>query len=120
MDVRLKSEADAESLKGYDEIILATGARARNLDLPGISDPAVMEAIDYLLGRKESGEHAVIIGGGLTADNVREGISRFSPDMVDVMTGVEDSPGIKSREKLTGLVRSLEEKNMESAASSGL
>ena len=54
VDVRLNTEADAESLKGYDEIILATGARARNLDLPGISDPDVMEAMDYLLGKKRA------------------------------------------------------------------
>ena len=62
----------------------------------------------------------LIIGGGLTADNVREGIRRFAPDMVDVMTGVEDSPGMKSQEKLSGLVHSLEEKNVEPGASSGL
>ena len=62
----------------------------------------------------------LVIGGGLTADNVREGICRFAPDMVDVMTGVEDLPGIKSGEKLSRLVYSLEEKNVESGTSSGL
>ena len=61
--------------------------------------------------RPEAGDGLLlVIGGGLTADNVREGIRRFAPDMVDVMTGVEDLPGIKSGEKLSRLVHSLEEK----------
>ncbi len=48
-----------------DEFIIATGAKARKLPIPG-ADKAV-EAVDFLLGDKSNiGENIVIIGGGLT------------------------------------------------------
>lgn len=47
-----------------DEIIIATGAKARTLKLPGFE--LGIEATDYLLGNKEVGENVAIIGGGLT------------------------------------------------------
>ena len=57
-----------EDLKALDaeEIILATGAKARKLPIPGFDGPNTVEAVDYLLGRKSVGEKVVIIGGGLT------------------------------------------------------
>ncbi|MBR6779071.1 MAG: FAD-dependent oxidoreductase [Clostridia bacterium] len=46
-----------------DEIIIATGAKAKRLPIPGIERG--IEAVDYLLG-KEVGKNVVIIGGGLS------------------------------------------------------
>ncbi len=42
----------------------------------------------------------IILSGGLTAENVAEGIRLLQPWGVDVSTGVEESPGIKSAEKI--------------------
>ena len=47
-----------------DEVIIATGAKARSIPIPGVERG--IEAVDYLLGRAEVGEKVVIIGGGLT------------------------------------------------------
>jgi 2-enoate reductase len=47
-----------------DEIIVATGAKAKRLPIKG-ADTAI-EAVDYLLGNKTVGERVVVIGGGLT------------------------------------------------------
>ena len=66
MEARLHTEAGPETVAGYDEVIVATGAKARKLALPGLEDPRVMEAIEYLRGGKEAGERVVVIGGGLT------------------------------------------------------
>ncbi len=47
-----------------DEVIIATGAKAKRIPIPG-ADTAV-EAIDVLLGKTEVGEKVTVIGGGLT------------------------------------------------------
>ena len=50
----------------------------------------------------------IILGGGLTAANIREAVRACRPDTADVMTGVETSPGRKSAELVSALVRALE------------
>ena len=40
------------------------------------------------------------LGGGLDADNVVEAIRIWKPDVVDVASGVESRPGIKSEERM--------------------
>ena len=47
-----------------DEVIVATGSRAKRIPVPG-ADKAV-QAVDFLLGNKPVGNKVVIIGGGLT------------------------------------------------------
>ncbi len=54
---------DIDALEA-DEIIIATGAKARRIPIPG-ADTAV-EAIDVLLGKVPVGEKVTVIGGGLT------------------------------------------------------
>jgi phosphoribosylanthranilate isomerase len=46
----------------------------------------------------------LILAGGLTAQNVRSGIRRVRPWGVDVSSGVEEEPGIKSFEKMVRFV----------------
>jgi 2-enoate reductase len=66
IDIRLNTAATPEQLKGYDEVILATGAKPRKLPVPGTDGEGVIEAVEYLRGYKDAGQTAVIIGGGLT------------------------------------------------------
>lgn len=40
------------------------------------------------------------LAGGLTPDNVAEAIQRTHAPMVDVSSGIEDAPGVKSLEKI--------------------
>ena len=65
--IEIKLNTEVKSLEGLqaDEVIVATGAKARKLPIPGVEKS--MEAVDFLLGDKERiGENVVIVGGGLT------------------------------------------------------
>ena len=62
--VKMNTEVtDVKSL-GADEVIVATGAKAKRIPIPG-ADKAI-EAVDFLLGNKEVGDNVVVVGGGLT------------------------------------------------------
>ncbi|NMA18830.1 MAG: FAD-dependent oxidoreductase [Clostridiaceae bacterium] len=47
-----------------DEVIVATGAKPRQLQVPGIEK--TIEACEYLDGTKEVGNRVIVIGGGLS------------------------------------------------------
>ncbi|HQL24650.1 MAG TPA: phosphoribosylanthranilate isomerase, partial [candidate division Zixibacteria bacterium] len=42
----------------------------------------------------------LMLAGGITADNLAEGVRTFQPLVVDVNSGVEEAPGVKSAEKM--------------------
>ncbi|MFN2381329.1 MAG: phosphoribosylanthranilate isomerase [Guyparkeria sp.] len=46
-----------------------------------------------------------ILAGGLSSENVVEAITALSPYAVDVSSGVEEAPGIKSAEKIHAFMR---------------
>jgi phosphoribosylanthranilate isomerase len=50
---------------------------------------------------------ALILAGGLSGDNVRDAISAVEPFGVDVSSGVEERPGIKSPAAIEAFVRAV-------------
>ena len=45
----------------------------------------------------------VMAAGGITPENVAEIVERLKPEIIDLMTGVEDRPGQKSEERISNL-----------------
>ena len=64
IEVKFNTEVKDLSKLDADEIVVATGSKARKMRIPGIENS--IEAVEYLDGSKKVGEKVVIIGGGLT------------------------------------------------------
>jgi phosphoribosylanthranilate isomerase len=56
---------------------------------------------DWARAARVSFVRPIVLSGGLTAENVAQAIAATRPWAVDVASGVEVSPGVKSEERLT-------------------
>ncbi len=94
IEVKLNTAVtDVKSL-GADEIIVATGAKAKRVPVPGV-DKAI-EAVDFLLGNKTVGENVVIVGGGLTGCEIAYELflQGKKPTIVEMADDLIVTPGI--------------------------
>jgi 2,4-dienoyl-CoA reductase (NADPH2) len=62
----------AAGLKGFDEVVLATGVLPRNPKIPGQDGPNVLSYIDVLLHKKPVGQRVAVIGAGGIGFDVAE------------------------------------------------
>ncbi|MBE6953987.1 MAG: FAD-dependent oxidoreductase [Ruminococcaceae bacterium] len=62
--VKLNTKVSDVAALDADEVIVATGAKARKLPVKGAEK--AIEAVDYLLEKPDVGETVVVVGGGLT------------------------------------------------------
>jgi phosphoribosylanthranilate isomerase len=74
----------------------ARGGSGRRFDLDLVTGARDAGALD--------GAPPIILAGGLTPQNVRAAIRRLRPWGVDVSSGVESEPGIKSAEKVSRFI----------------
>lgn len=72
VDVRLKTEVGTETLNGFDEVIVATGVRPRDPEIPVDGDAHVVSYIDILKGREVAGSTVAIVGAGGIGFDVAE------------------------------------------------
>ncbi len=71
--------------------------------IPGGSGQRIPEE----LLREKAGETPFWLAGGITPENVSDIIAKFSPELIDVSSGVEDAPGIKNFEKMMQLFEAI-------------
>jgi 2,4-dienoyl-CoA reductase (NADPH2) len=68
-EVKLNHAASDADLRGFDEVIVATGIDARRPPIPGIDHPKVASYVDILSGARQAGREVAIIGmGGIGFD----------------------------------------------------
>jgi phosphoribosylanthranilate isomerase len=124
--VQLHADPDAAAVERVREryagrvwaVIRVSGTLvpARAADLFGTADAVVLDAyVPGALGGTGSaldwaalragidavrGGGTLVLAGGLTAGNVGAAIAALSPDVVDVSSGVEQSPGVKDHSRM--------------------
>jgi 2,4-dienoyl-CoA reductase (NADPH2) len=70
--LQLETEADAETLAGFDEVIVATGVMPRDPKIPGQDHPKVLSYIDVLMRGAEVGRRVAVVGAGGIGFDVAE------------------------------------------------
>jgi len=63
--------------------------------------------IDWNLAAAIAAERPIVLAGGLNAENVAGAVQRVRPFGIDVSSGVEQAPGIKSHERLRALFKAI-------------
>ena len=91
---RVASGADLQALERFrvDYHLLDTAA-------PGMHG-GTGQSWDWSLAAQRRSKVPAILSGGLTAENVAEGIAAVKPYAVDVASGTEASPGVKDPAKV--------------------
>jgi phosphoribosylanthranilate isomerase len=93
--VTLNSDEDvfsASALPAHVTALVDATDRARRGGTGQVADWSYAAAL--------ASRRPIILAGGLTADNVAGAIGQVRPWALDVSSGVESAPGIKSRERL--------------------
>lgn len=72
IEVRLGTNATADDLAGFDEVIIATGIVPRDPGIPGGDRPEVLTYLDVLRDNKPVGKRVAVIGAGGIGFDVSE------------------------------------------------
>ncbi|MFO8007089.1 MAG: phosphoribosylanthranilate isomerase [Candidatus Brocadiia bacterium] len=96
--VRVRDEDDLSELERYDVDAFLLDAYVE--DQPG----GTGSTFDWDLARQASARAKLLLAGGLTPNNVAKAVHTARPYAVDVASGVEEEPGVKSRDLVTDFV----------------
>ena len=72
VEMRLNTDATVEALRGFDEVIIATGVMPRDPGIPGQDGPNVLSYIDVLRHGASVGARVAVIGAGGIGFDVAE------------------------------------------------
>jgi 2-enoate reductase len=66
VEIRLKTEVTLKLIreKNPGAVVVATGSKPIRLNVPGADRPSLVNACDFLSGKKEAGKRVVVVGGG--------------------------------------------------------
>ena len=101
--VRLVDDADVRHAAALDAVVTPL-VDAVDRDKRG----GTGRTPDWRLAAALSGARQIVLAGGLRPDNVAAAIAAVRPWAIDVSSGVEVSPGVKSAERLSQLFAALD------------
>lgn len=83
-EVRLGWDTEIASVKNEnpDTVVLAIGASPTLPTITGVEKPNVISALEVLCGKKEAGEKAIIIGGGMIGLETAEWLSTMGKKVI--------------------------------------
>lgn len=94
--LRVHDEASLKEARGWDAGIFLCDAYADSYGGSGLRAPWDLIA--------REAPRPFLLAGGLTPENVAEGILQTKPDGVDVSSGVESAPGIKDHARMKAFI----------------
>jgi phosphoribosylanthranilate isomerase len=103
ISVKTRADIDAASAYAGAADLLLFDAKTPEGALPG----GMGLRFDWALLRDASPALPWGLSGGLSADNVREAIRLTAAPLVDVSSGIEDAPGIKSVDKIMAFCKAV-------------
>ena len=77
--LKLSTRVDAETLTGFDDVVVATGVTPRAIDIEGHDHPKVVSYLDVLERRVTPGTKVAIIGAGGIGFDVAEFLVEAGP-----------------------------------------
>jgi 2,4-dienoyl-CoA reductase (NADPH2) len=72
VEVRLNCRVGVEDLRGFDDVVLATGIVPRRPSIPGIGHPKVAGYVEIVEGRRIAGRRVAVVGAGGIGFDVAE------------------------------------------------
>jgi len=115
-DVLQTDSEDFSSLDVPDTVqclpVIREGNAVLDGELPDVflyegANSGAGETVDWQQAAKVVLRGRVILAGGLDADNVADAIAAVRPFGVDVSSGVESEPGVKSAERITAFIEAV-------------
>ena len=97
----------------FDSYTPAFGGSGQGFDhalLSGVSSTHTLRSEGSVA---DESSRPMVLSGGLNAQNVSAALQTLSPWAVDVSSGVEDSPGVKSAQKIDTFVKAVHQASAE-------
>jgi phosphoribosylanthranilate isomerase len=101
--VRVGSGADIQSAARFHTDLLLLDAAA------GTARGGTGQTWDWALAAQRHSHVPLVLAGGLTPENVADGIAAVRPWAVDVASGVESEPGVKDHAKVEAFMAAAHE-----------
>ncbi|WP_425092849.1 FAD-dependent oxidoreductase [Tropicimonas sp. S265A] len=102
IEVRLNTEADAEALRPFEEVIVASGVAPRDPGIPGQDAPHVVSYVDVLRGQVPVGKRVAIVGAGGIGFDVAEYLAHQGESPTEVPELWRREWGVSDPEQVRG------------------